>query len=396
MSAFSSPAQKPAATSLLQPVFSGVLAAVVGFASSFTIVLHGFDAVGATPAQAASGLFALCLAMGILGTVLSLWLKMPIAIAWSTPGAALLISTGAVAGGFPAAVGAFLLAAVLIVVAGLWRPFGRAVSAIPMPLASAMLAGILFNLCLAPVRAVAEVPTLALPIIVIWALALRFARVWAVPLAVVATGIIIAMTTPMPEGLLASALPQPVLVMPTLTMDAIIGLAVPLFIVTMASQNIPGLTVLRTNGYNPDIRPLFVSTGLVSALISFAGGQLINLAAITAALCAGPEAHPDTTKRYIAAVSGGIFYVLLALGAGFAAAFVAAAPSILIEAVAGLALMTSLAGALMGAMAAEDTRLPAVVTFVTAASGLTLFGIGAAFWGLIAGLLLLAIVRLGR
>lgn len=364
--------------------------------SSFTIVLHGFDAVGATPAQAASGLFALCLAMGILGTVLSLWLKMPIAIAWSTPGAALLISTGAVAGGFPAAVGAFLLAAVLIVVAGLWRPFGRAVSAIPMPLASAMLAGILFNLCLAPVRAVAEVPTLALPIIVIWALALRFARVWAVPLAVVATGIIIAMTTPMPEGLLASALPQPVLVMPTLTMDAIIGLAVPLFIVTMASQNIPGLTVLRTNGYNPDIRPLFVSTGLVSALISFAGGQLINLAAITAALCAGPEAHPDTAKRYIAAVSGGIFYVLLALGAGFAAAFVAAAPSILIEAVAGLALMTSLAGALMGAMAAEDTRLPAVVTFVTAASGLTLFGIGAAFWGLIAGLLLLAIVRLGK
>lgn len=378
---------------LAQPVFAGILAALVGFASSFAIVLQGFAAVGATPEQAASGLFALTLAVGLLGIVLSVKTKIPVAIAWSTPGAALLMTTGAVEGGFAAAVGAFMVAGALIVVAGLWRPFGRAVSSIPMPLASAMLAGILFNLCLAPVRALSEMPLAALPIILIWAVALRFARIWAVPLAVIATGLIIAFTTPLPEGALTNIMPSPVLVLPGISLDVLVGIAIPLFVVTMASQNIPGLTVLRSNGYEPDVRPIFVSTGVVSMVIAFLGSQLVNLAAITAALCAGPEAGEDRTKRYVSVIAAGIAYVLLALGAGFAAAFVAAAPPVLIEAVAGLALMGSLAGALLGAMADEDTRLPAIVTFVTAASGLTILGIGAAFWGLVAGGALMALLR---
>lgn len=379
------PAPIPASAGIAQPIFAGLLAATVGFASSFAIVLQGFAAIGATPEQAASGLFALTLGMGVLGIALSLATKMPIAIAWSTPGAALLVSTGMVEGGFPAAIGAFIVAALLIVVAGLWRPFARAVSAIPMPLASAMLAGILFNLCLAPVRAVAELPALALPIVLAWALTLKFARTWAVPAAVLVTAIVIALFTDLPGGLLDDPLPRPLLVMPILTLDALIGIALPLFVVTMASQNIPGLAVLRSNGYDPDVRPLFVSTGAVSAIGAVLGGQLVNLAAITAALCAGPDAHPDTQKRYIAALTGGIAYVLIALGAGLAAAFVTAAPPLLIEAVAGLALIGSLVGALLGAVSEEEFRLPAILTFVTAASGLTLFGIGAAFWGLLAG-----------
>ncbi|WP_196260505.1 benzoate/H(+) symporter BenE family transporter [Pelagibacterium limicola] len=383
-------------TTIAQPIFAGVLASIVGFASSFAIVLQGFAAVGATAEQAASGLFALTLAVGLLGIVLALLTKMPITIAWSTPGAALLISTGMVEGGFPAAIGAFIAAGALIVVAGLWRPFGRAVSSIPMPLASAMLAGILFNLCLAPVRALSEMPLATLPIILIWAIALRFARLWAVPLAVLATGLIIGLTTPLPEGALNAIWPAPVLIVPGFSLDAMVGIAIPLFVVTMASQNIPGLTVLRSNGYAPEVRPIFISTGLVSMVIAALGAHLVNLAAITAALCAGPEAGADKTKRYIAVVSGGIFYIILALGAGFAAAFVAAAPPLLIEAVAGLALMSSLAGALMGAMADDDLRLPAIVTFVTAASGLTIFGIGAAFWGLVAGGALLALLRIER
>ncbi|GGA57827.1 benzoate/H(+) symporter BenE family transporter [Pelagibacterium lentulum] len=385
----------PKAT-LIQPIFAGILAAIVGFASSFAIVLQGFAAVGATPEQAASGLFALTFAMGALGIALSLLTRMPIAIAWSTPGAALLISTGAIEGGFPVAVGAFMIAGILVVVAGLWRPFGRAVAAIPMPLAGAMLAGVLFNLCLAPVRAMGELPLLALPIVLSWALALRFARVWAVPIAVMVTAICVFIATPLPQGALGNIWPQPIWVIPAFSFDAMIGIAVPLFIVTMASQNIPGLAVLRTNGYNPDLRPIFVSTGALSGAIAFLGGQMINLAAITAALCAGPEAHPDTKKRYIAAVAGGLFYIALALCAGLAAAFVAAAPPILIEAVAGLALMSSLAGALMGAMADEDNRIPAIVTFVTAASGVTVLGIGAAFWGLIAGGVLMLIMQKRR
>ncbi|WP_332712494.1 benzoate/H(+) symporter BenE family transporter [Pelagibacterium mangrovi] len=370
---------------IVQPVFSGVLASVVGFASSFAIVLQGFTALGATQEQAASGLFALTLSMGIVGIVLSAITRIPLAIAWSTPGAALLIATGSVTGGFSAAVGAFIVAAGLVVVAGCWKGFSRAVAAIPMPLASAMLAGILFNLCLAPVRAVAELPSLALPIVLVWALMLRFARLWAVPVAVAVTAVMIAISTDLPPDLFANPLPNPVFVAPTLNLDAIVGIAIPLFVVTMASQNIPGLAVLRSNGYNPDVRPVFISTGIVSGLGAFWGGQLINLAAITAALCAGPDAHPDPSRRYIAAIAGGCGYVLLALGAGVAAAFISAAPPLLIEAVAGLALIGALATSLMGAVADEEFRIPSVLTFVTAASGLTLFGIGAAFWGLIVG-----------
>lgn len=370
---------------LAQPVFSGVLASIVGTASSFAIVLQGFLAVGATQEQAASGLFALTLSMGLVGIVLAAVTKMPLAIAWSTPGAALLISTGSVTGGFSAAVGAFILAAFLVVVAGFSKSFGRAVAAIPMPLASAMLAGILFNLCLAPVRAVGEMPMLALPIVLTWALMLRFARVWAVPAAVAVAAMMIAISTDLPADLLADPWPNPVFVTPALNLDAVIGIAIPLFVVTMASQNIPGLAVLRSNGYEPDVRPVFVSTGIVSALGALIGGQLINLAAITAALCAGPDAHPVRSKRYVAAIAGGFAYVLFALGAGLAAAFISAAPPILIEAVAGLALIGALANSLTGAVADEEFRLPAVLTFVTAASGLTLFGIGAAFWGLIVG-----------
>lgn len=378
---------------LFQPIFSGLLASLVGFASSFAIILQGFDAVGATQAQAASGLFALCLGMALVGIVMSYITKMPLSIAWSTPGAALLITTGAVHGGFPAAVGAFMVAAALVVVAGFWRPFGRAVAAIPMPLASAMLAGILFNLCLAPVRAVAELPTLALPIVLAWAVCLRFARIWAVPAAVAVSAVMIAASTELPADLFANAWPAPVLVVPTLNLDAIIGIALPLFVVTMASQNIPGLAVLRSNRYQPDVKPIFVSTGIVSAVGALLGGQLINLAAITAALCAGPEAHPDKTKRYIAAITAGLAYILFALGAGVAAAFISAAPPILIEAVAGLALIGALANALVGSVADEEFRLPAILTFVTAASGLTLFGVGAAFWGLIVGGALHALLK---
>ena len=375
----------PAAAGFAQPVFSGVLASIVGFASTFAIMLQGFAAVGASPEQAASGLFAITLGMGILGIVLSLATRIPLAIAWSTPGGALLIATGTVAGGFPAAVGAFIVAALLVVVAGFWRGFGRAVAAIPMPLASAMLAGILFNLCLAPVRAVAELPALALPIVLVWAVLLRFARLWAVPAAVLVTAAMIAISTDLPADLFSEAWPSPVFVMPTFNFDALIGIAFPLFVVTMASQNIPGLAVLRSNGFAPDVRPVFISTGIVSALGALIGGQLVNLAAITAALCAGPEAHPDARKRYVAAVTGGVVYVLLALGAGLSAAFIAAAPPLLIEAVAGLALIGALATSLLGAVADEELRMPAVLTFVVAASGLTLFGIGAAFWGLIVG-----------
>jgi benzoate membrane transport protein len=382
--------------SLLQPVTAGFLAAVVGFGSAFPIVLQGLAGVGASPAQAASGLLALCVVTGFLGAAHSIATRQPISIAWSTPGAALLITTGVPQGGFPAAVGAFIVAALLVVAAGLWRPFGRAVVAIPMSLASAMLGGVLLSLCLAPVRAVGAAPELALPIVIVWALGWRFARLYAVPLAVLVTAGIVVFATPMPAGALADIWPKPVFVAPEFSMAAVVSIAVPLFIVTMASQNVPGLAVMRGNGYHPEVSPVFISTGLFSGVTALFGGHAVNLAAITAALCAGPESHPDPARRWIAPVASGVAYLLLGLFAGFASAFIAASPPLLIQAVAGLALLSSLAGAVTSAMSKEDERLPAIVTFVTTASGVGFFGIGAAFWGLVAGGLLLALQRTGR
>lgn len=368
----------------------------MGFASTFAVVLQGFDRIGATRAQAASGLLMLLVMKGAVAIWLSLRLRMPISIAWSTPGAALMVATGIPAGGYNAAIGAFLVAAGLIVAAGLVTPFGRAVARIPVSLASAMLAGILLDLCLAPVRAVGAMPLLACPAIVLWALAWRFARPYAVPIAVAVTALIIALATPLPPGALADIWPHPVFVQPTFSLDALVGIALPLFVVTMASQNIPGLAVLNSNGYHPAVGTLFVATGLASGVVALFGGHSVNLAAITAALCAGPDAHRDPARRWIASVTAGAGYIVLGLTATFAAAFVAASPPLLIQSVAGLALLASLAGALQAALAREDERVPAILTFVTAASGVSFLGIGPAFWALIAGGSLMALSRSGR
>jgi len=379
---------------MLQPITLGLLAAFVGFSSSFAVVLAGFAAMGATPAQAASGLVVLCLLMGGLGLGFSLLWRMPISIAWSTPGAALLAGSVAPEGGFPAAVGAFLLASALVVAAGLWRPFARAVERIPAPLAAAMLAGVLLDLCLAPVRAVGEMPWLALPVVLAWAVMLRLARLWAVP-AAVGVAVAVLLLGPGLPGAGAFTPPALELVAPRFEWGTLAGIAVPLFLVTMASQNLPGLAVLHANGYRPPVRAVFVATGLGSFLGGFAGGQLVNLAAITAALCAGPEAHPDPRRRWVAGAVASAGYLGFALVSAMAAVVVAAAPPLLIQAVAGLALLGSLAGALATALAREDARLPAIATFVVTASGLAVGGVGAAFWGLLAGGALWALLRPG-
>lgn len=377
----------------LHAAITGVLAAFVGFASSFTIVLKGLVGVGASPAEAASGLMAASFAMGVGGIVLSAMTRKPISVAWSTPGAALLAATPAIEGGFPVAVGAFLISAALIVIAGLWRPLGRAVAAIPAPLANAMLAGVMLSLCLAPIKAVQASPLQGLAIVVTWALVAQWKRIWAVPAAVAVTAVLIVMSAKIDPATLGPLGPTPVIVAPQFTLQAAIGIALPLFIVTMASQNIPGIAVLAVNGYRPEPGPLFWSTGLLSALGAPFGSHAVNLAAITAALCAGPDAHPDPKRRYWAAIVCGIVYILFGLAAGAATAFVAATPPILIEAVAGLALIGAFGSALLGAVSVAEDREAALITFLTTASGLSFFGIGDAFWGLVAGGAVLALTR---
>lgn len=377
----------------LQAAGAGLLAAFVGFASSFAVVVQGLRGIGASPAEAASGLMALSLAMGLCGIYLSLKTRLPVSVAWSTPGAALLATTGVVAGGFAAAVGAFLVCGLLILAAGLWRPLGRAVAAIPSALANAMLAGVLLAFCLAPVQAVAEGPLLSLPVILAWLLGWRFKRLFAIPAALLAAVVMIGATTELPTLDAAALLPRPVLVVPELSPAAVVGIALPLFIVTMASQNIPGIAVLGANGYAPAPGPLFSTTGVFSLLAAPFGGHAVNLAAITAALCAGEEAHRDPSRRYWAAVVCGLAYVVFGLLAGAITAFVAAVPAYLILAVAGLALLGAFASALTEALAAAEDRLAAAITFLVTASGLSFLGIGSAFWGLAAGL---AVFALGR
>ena len=231
---------------------AGITAALVGFGSSFPVVVQGLASVGASEQEAASGLMALSILMGLSAVVLSWRSRDRVSIAWSTPGAALLISTGVVDGGFPAAIaaiGAFLLTGLLIVIAGVVRPFRDLVSSIPSSLANAMLAGILLKLCLAPVEAMGTVPQYALPVVIVWAVMLRFARLYAVPVAVAVTAAIIIATTDLPVGSAATFLPDPVLIVPDFTWSAMVSIAIPLFIVTMASQNVPGIAVLQAYGY---------------------------------------------------------------------------------------------------------------------------------------------------
>jgi benzoate membrane transport protein len=384
----------------LQSLLMGLLTAFVGFSSSFAVVLQGLKAAGATAEQAASGLMVLSVAMGLCGIVLSLAKKMPISIAWSTPGAAFLASMGTIEGGFPVAVGAFLISAVLIVAAGLLRPLNRAVSAIPSALANAMLAGVLISLCLAPVKAVAFNPWLGLPIVLAFFMVSAVHRLLAVPAALAAFVLVICFGVAIDPVALAhvgdSLMPAPVLVVPQFTGAALVSIALPLFIITMASQNIPGITVLRVNGYAPLPGPLFTTTGLFSMLSAPFGGHAVNLAAITAAMCAGHDAHADPQRRYWSAVIGGLGYVVLGLLAGVVTAAVALAPKILIEAVAGLALIGAFAASAMAAFKEQETREAAAVTFIVTASGLSFGGVSGAFWGLLAGggvMALLPVVR---
>ncbi|MEJ7785762.1 MAG: benzoate/H(+) symporter BenE family transporter [Solirubrobacteraceae bacterium] len=366
-----------------QPVVAGVIAAIVGFMGAFAVVLAGLRAVGATEDQAASGLLAVSVAMGVASIGLSVRTRMPILVAWSTPGAALLISTGAQDGGWPAAIGAFLVCGVLLALAGLSRPLARLIAAIPSPIASAMLAGVLLTVCLAPARAAADSPAQALPVIAAWLLLWRFAPRWAVPGALMALAGVMIVEGASLDGRLA---PTVDLTAPVFDFSAIVGLALPLFLVTMASQNVTGMAVLQSFGYRPDLRPILLTTGAGTALIAPMGGHAINLAAITQALASGPDAGPDRSRRWIAAVTAGAAVIVLGLGSGLAASVASAAPPGLIEAVAGLALLGALTASLAVALADTPDRDAAVVTLVVAASAITIGGISAPFWGLVAGL----------
>ncbi|HPU12732.1 MAG TPA: benzoate/H(+) symporter BenE family transporter [Aeromicrobium sp.] len=378
----------------VQPVIAGLVTALVGFTSSFAVVLAGLESVGATKDQAASGLLALTIGFGVLAVILSLINRVPVTLAWSTPGAALLVATGAVSGGWPAAVGAFMITGLLIALIGLVPVLGELVAKIPTELAQAMLAGILLQLCLAPFIALADSPGYVAPVLLTWLVATRFWPRWAVPLALLAAvgAILVAAEHSGTKIDVADFIPSLALTAPEFSFAALIGVALPLTIVTMASQNLPGAAVLRSFGFKVPWRSAVVATGLGTAAVAPFGGHAINLAALSAALAAGDEAGPRE-RRWIAGVSAGTFSTLIAGAAAAVVALAAVAPAGIIEAVAGLALIGALIGSLEGAFSTLNHRTSAGLTFLLAASGVTLFSIGAAFWALLLGLAVRATIE---
>lgn len=368
------------------PLLAGAVASITGTAASAGLVLAAFTSLGATKSQTTSAIFVLIALYGLLSIGLSIRFKMPISIVWSTPGAALLIASGTLGLPFSDAVGAFMVTGALLVLTGLWPALGRLVSSIPRPIASAMLAGVIFNFCVAPFKSAASFPLIVLPAILVWLVLYKYATVWATPAAMV---IVFALTA-VDLGITVDSsqvIPALEFVAPTFEFSAIVSIGIPLYLVTMASQNIPGIAIMKSFGYEVPFKPVLVTTGLASIVGGFFGGFSMNLAAITAALNANDHAHKNPTRRWLSSVYGGYVYLVIAALAGITVAFVLQAPRDLVLAAAGIALIGTIISALSSAVEEPALRLPAMVTFLVTASGLSAFGIGSAFWALIAGLL---------
>lgn len=376
----------------LSAIAAGFVTVLVGLASSAVIVFQAAQSLGASPEEISSWMWALGLGMGLTCIGLSLRYRMPVVTAWSTPGAAMLI--GSVAGlPLSDAIGAFLMSALLIAASGFSGLFERMISRIPVSLASGMLAGVLLRFGIDAFAAMKTQLGMVLTMFAVYLLARRLLPRYAVILTLL-VGIAFAAGLGLlrVDGL-SLQLAKPVFTTPTFSLAAIVGIALPLFIVTMASQNVPGVAVIRASGYAIPISPVVGWTGLVNLLLAPFGAFALNLAAITAAICMGREAHEDAARRYVAAIAAGVFYVVVGLFGATVAALFAAFPKELILAIAGIALLGTIGNSLAAALRDEAEREPALVTFLVTASGLSLAGIGSAFWGLLAGVVTLLVLR---
>ncbi|WP_029355522.1 benzoate/H(+) symporter BenE family transporter [Bosea sp. 117] len=375
-------------------VISAVVAALVGFGGTLALIVAASQALGASPAQTSSAVLGLCLSMAATTAYLSMRYRQPIITAWSTPGAALIAASHGVS--IEPAVGAFLMVGALIMITALVRPLGMLVQRLPVAIAAAMLAGVLFRFATAVFTSAGADPTLVLPLVVLFLLARRASPFGAV-LVVLGVGIAYAFALgrvgPLPSGI---PLPEVTLIAPVFDPQVLIGVGLPLYLVTMASQNLPGLAVLQAAGYTPPTNPILGVTGLASILTAPLGSLTSNLAAITASLCTGPDTHPDPSKRWMAGPFYAASYVVLAIGGASLVSLIGALPTSLVATFAGLALLGPLVNALGTALHDTARRFPAVLTLAVTASGVSLFGIGSAFWGLAAGLAALAVERIGR
>ena len=379
---------------LVSVATAALVATIAGVGGTLPVVLAAAQAVGATPDEASSWVSGLGIATALSALFLSVRYRMPIITAWSTPGAALIASTGGVPS-FRAAVGAFVLAAVLILLTAAIRPLGRLIERIPASIAAAMLAGILLRIVVAMIEHVPSAPLLVLPLIALFLVARGLMPAFA-SLVVLAAGALLAWALGLVQPMPPPGLSTISIVTPAWDVATLVGLGVPLYLVTMASQNLPGFAVLRASGYQPPTQPILGVTGAVSLGTAFLGAHTSNLAAISAALCTGRDAHADPAKRWMTGPFYAFFWALIALFGASLVGLFGALPPALLATVAGTALLGSLAGAMGTALAHDKDRLAAAGTLAVTASGVTLMGVGSAFWGLCFGLLVFAIERLLR
>jgi benzoate membrane transport protein len=383
---------RPLADTSPSAVVAGFIAMLTGYTSSLVLMFQAGQAAGLTTAQISSWIWALSIGMAVCSIGLSLRYRTPVTVAWSTPGAALLItSLGGVS--YDEAIGAYITCAVLVVICGLTGSFERLVKRIPASLASALLAGILFKIGSEIFIAAQHRTTLVLGMFFSYLIIKRLSPRYAV-LAALLVGTALSGSM----GLLdfsgfSLEVATPVWTTPSFSLAATISIGIPLFVVAMTSQNMPGVAVLRADGYQVPASPLISVTGLASLVLAPFGSHGINLAAISAAICTGPHAHEDPNKRYTAAVWCGIFYGIAGVFGATLAALFAALPKELVLSIAALALFGSIMNGLTVAMNESKEREAALITFMVTASGFTLFSIGSAFWGIVAGVLTLMILN---
>ena len=378
----------------LSAATAGFVAVLVGFTSSVAIVFSAARAFGATDSQLTSWMWALGLGMGLCTLVPSLILRKPVMVAWSTPGAAVLAiagTAGASGAGYSMneAVGAFMVCAALITVFGITGWFEKLMDRIPMAIAAALLAGVLARFSMQGFIAAQTNLALVALMLGTYLLAKRWSSRYAIMLVLVIAITYIAISAQMTWAIGEFSLAEPEYVKPEITWRAVLSLALPLFIVTMASQNLPGVAAIRASGYQLPISKIITMTGVATLILAPFGAFALNLSAITAAICMGKEAHPDTAKRYIASSICGLIYIFIGLFAGLVTGVLSSLPKELIAAIAGIALLSTIASSLLIALTDETHRDAAVITFLVTLSGVTLGGIGSAFWGVVVGALAL-------
>lgn len=372
-------------TSVIPPIIAGLVSVIVNYGGTFILIFQAAQIAGLTPDQTASWVWSISIGVGITGILLSWYTREPIITAWSTPAAAFLI-TSLVTVSYSEAIGAYLISALAFVILGVSGYFEKLIRLIPTSIASGLLAGILVQFGISAFSNMTIEPILAISLFFVYLTTKRFSPRYAIVAVLVSGFLFLLLQSQINFSALELNFAYPVFTEPSFSLNAVLSIALPLFLITLTGQYMPGLLILKNDGFKTDAKPIIAITGLGSFIMAPFGSHAFNLAAITAAICTGEESCEDPSKRWIAGISASIFYILVGIFGVTLAALFSAFPAVFISTLAGLALLSTIAGSLANAMSENSTREAAMITFIATAANINLFGIGGAFWGLVLGL----------